>query len=322
MKQKLFDALLKKDEYYVGKYYAAIKTTGIFCKMDCGCKKPLYENTSFYKSIKECLEKGFRPCKVCRPLSWEFSQIITDDYTTIHQYISWLEKNPFPDKSYKEHPIASLENLTEIKKKFQEIIGISLGKYIRLRRVNYILENDTSDSKHPNKIFFNRLSTPIGEMVFCYFENKLNLLEFVDRKMLETELQFLKDKLQGFFVSTIGLEKSKFSDEVTKQIKEYFSSSRTWFSIKLDPLGTDFQKNVWNALIDIPYGKTISYKEQATYLKNPSAVRAVASANGKNMIAIIIPCHRVIGSDGKMAGYGGGVERKKYLINIEKNHAK
>jgi AraC family transcriptional regulator of adaptative response/methylated-DNA-[protein]-cysteine methyltransferase len=193
-----------------------------------------------------------------------------------------------------------------------------LGKYIRIKRVRHILENDIPNSKYTNKIFFSHLSTPIGEMVFCYFDNKLNLLEFVDRKMLETELQFLKDKLQGVFI----YKNSKFSDKVTKQIKEYFDGSRTSFSIKLDPIGTDFQKNVWNGLVNISYGKVISYKEQANYLKIPSAVRAVASANGKNMISIIIPCHRVIGSDGKMAGYGGGIERKKYLINIEKNNAK
>ncbi len=318
MKQKLFDALLRKDKSYVGKYYAAIKTTRIFCKMDCGCKKPLYDNTFFYKSIKECLEKGFRSCKMCRTFSWEFSQIITNDDVCIYEYISWLEKNKFPDKSYKKHPISSLENLTKIKQKFQKTIGISLGKYIRIKRVRHILENDIPNSKYTNKIFFSHLSTPIGEMVFCYFDNKLNLLEFVDRKMLETELQFLKDKLQGVFI----YKNSKFSDKVTKQIKEYFDGSRTSFSIKLDPIGTDFQKNVWNGLVNISYGKVISYKEQANYLKIPSAVRAVANANGKNMISIIIPCHRVIGSDGKMAGYGGGIERKKYLINIEKNNAK
>ncbi len=175
MKQKLFDALLRKDKSYVGKYYAAIKTTRIFCKMDCGCKKPLYDNTFFYKSIKECLEKGFRSCKMCRPFSWEFSQIITNDDAYIYEYISWLEKNKFPDKSYKKHPISSLENLTKIKQKFQKTIGISLGKYIRIKRVRHILENDIPDSKYTNKISFNHLSTPIGEMVFCYFDNKLNL---------------------------------------------------------------------------------------------------------------------------------------------------
>ncbi len=274
MKQKLFNTLLRKDESY----------------------------------------KGFRSCKVCHPPSWEFSQIMTNDDTYIYEYIAWLEKNQFPDKSYKKHPISSLENFKKIKQKFQKKIGISLEKYIRVKRVRSILENDISNSKYTNKIFFNHLSTPIGEMVFCYFGNKLNLLEFVDRKMLETELQFLKDKLKGFFV----YKKSKFSDEVTQQMQEYFSCSRTSFSIKLDPIGTDFQKNVWNSLINISYGKVISYKEQANYLKIPSAIRAVASANGKNMISIIIPCHRVIGSDGKMAGYSGGVERKKYLINIEK----
>lgn len=313
MKQELFDALLRKDRTYVGRYYAAIKTTGIFCKMDCHCKKPLYENTVFFKSIKMCVEEGFRPCKMCHPLSSEFSS-----KTCVYEYIRWLKKNQFPDKSYRKHPISSLENLTKIKKDFQKTIGFSLGKYIRIKRVNHILESDTSEQKHPNKIFFNRLLTPIGEIIFCYTDEQLHLLEFVDRRMLETELQLLKDKLKGFFVK----KQSKFSDKVVKQMTEYFDKSRTSFSIDLGLIGTDFQKNVWDCLIDIPHGKTMGYKEQAGHLNNPSAVRAVASANGKNMIAIIVPCYRVIGSDGKMAGYGGGIERKKYLINLEDGNAK
>ncbi|WXU00177.1 MAG: Methylated-DNA--protein-cysteine methyltransferase [Catillopecten margaritatus gill symbiont] len=259
------------------------------------------------------MEEGFRPCKMCRPLSSEF-----DNETYIYEYIRWLEKNQFPDKSYRKHPISSLEYLTKIKKDFQKAIGISLGKYIRIKRVNHILENDTSEQKHPNKIFFNRLLTPIGEMIFCYTDEQLHLLEFVDRRMLETELQLLKDKLKGFFVK----KQSKFSNKVLKQMEEYFDKSRTSFSIDLGLIGTDFQKNAWGALINIPHGTTMSYKEQADYLNNPSAVRAIASANGKNMIAIIVPCHRVIGSDGKMAGYGGGIERKKYLINLEGGNVK
>jgi hypothetical protein len=94
---------------------------------------------------------------MCRPFSWEFSQIITNDDVCIYEYISWLEKNKFPDKSYKKHPISSLENLTKIKQKFQKIIGISLGKYIRIKRVRHILENDIPNSKYTNKIFFSHL---------------------------------------------------------------------------------------------------------------------------------------------------------------------
>lgn len=310
LKQKLFNALIAKDEAYVGKYYATVKTTGIFCKMDCSCTKPLYENVEFVKSIKECLEQGFRSCKVCLPVSYQFSNNNTE---YICEYTEYIEKEEFPDKSYKEHPISSMENLVKIKKIFEKTIGLSLGKYIRLKRINYILNNDTSTKKMANKIFFNRINTPIGVMIFCFYKDKLILLEFSDRIMLETELQFLKDKLKGFFVYS----ESSFSEKVSKQMKEYFDKNRTSFSIELNTIGTDFQKKAWNALTKIPYGETISYKEQAENIKNPLASRAVGTANGNNMIAIIIPCHRVITSDGELGGYGGGIERKKYLLSLE-----
>jgi methylated-DNA-[protein]-cysteine S-methyltransferase len=101
------------------------------------------------------------------------------------------------------------------------------------------------------------------------------------------------------------------------QLQEYFAGDRESFSLKLNPQGTDFQKKVWSALLEIPYGKTHSYLELSQKLGDPKAIRAVAAANGKNPIWIIIPCHRVIGSDGSLTGYAGGLHRKKWLLNHE-----
>ncbi len=101
------------------------------------------------------------------------------------------------------------------------------------------------------------------------------------------------------------------------QLKEYFNCEREQFSIKLNPNGTDFQKRVWNELAKIPYGKTISYLELSKKLGDVKAIRAVANANGKNPVWIIIPCHRVIGTDGSLTGYAGGLHRKKWLIEHE-----
>lgn len=106
---------------------------------------------------------------------------------------------------------------------------------------------------------------------------------------------------------------------VVTQLKEYFNGERTEFTIKLSPKGTDFQKKVWNELLKIPYGKTVSYQQIANQLENPKVIRAAASANGKNPIPIIIPCHRVIGSDGSLTGYAGGLQRKKLLLELESN---
>lgn len=106
--------------------------------------------------------------------------------------------------------------------------------------------------------------------------------------------------------------------QVEKELSEYFSGKRKSFSIPLAPEGTDFQKQAWKALEKIPYGETRSYKEEALLAWNPKAIRAIGWANNKNPIVIIVPCHRVIGADGKLVGYGGGIERKKWLLEHEK----
>jgi methylated-DNA-[protein]-cysteine S-methyltransferase len=106
-------------------------------------------------------------------------------------------------------------------------------------------------------------------------------------------------------------------NQCKKQLNEYFSGKRKSFSLPLDSKGTDFQKSIWSALVDIPFGKTVSYGDIANVINNPKAVRAVGAANGKNPISIIVPCHRVIGSNGKLTGYAWGLERKSWLLNHE-----
>ena len=106
-------------------------------------------------------------------------------------------------------------------------------------------------------------------------------------------------------------------EDAVRQLEEYFKGERIQFSLILNPQGTDFQKRVWNALLDIPYGKTTSYLQLSKDLGDVKAIRAVANANGKNPIWIIVPCHRVIGSDGSLTGYTGGLHRKQWLLEHE-----
>lgn len=115
-------------------------------------------------------------------------------------------------------------------------------------------------------------------------------------------------------------EKTEFTDLVYKEIMEYLNGKRKSFDIKYEINGTEFQKKVWKELTNIPYGETRSYKEIAVAVGNPKASRAVGMANNKNPIAIIVPCHRVIGSDGKLVGYAGGLDMKKALLTLEKKH--
>src|SRR5690606_29111824 len=137
---------------------------------------------------------------------------------------------------------------------------------------------------------------------------------FTDRRMLETQLRRIARRLNCAFVPGSNAA----ADQARTELEEYFARQRTQFDVPLDARGTDFQERVWTALREIPFGETRSYGDQARMIGSPSAVRAVARANGDNRIAIIIPCHRVIGSNGTLTGYGGGIWRKRWLLHHEK----
>lgn len=157
--------------------------------------------------------------------------------------------------------------------------------------------------------------TKIGELVLGSFGEKLCLLDFRYRRMRQTVDNRIKSGLKAEFVEQDDdlIEKSK------KQLDEYLQGSRKEFDIPLLMVGTDFQKSVWNTLMKVPYGSTSTYLQLAKDIKNEKAVRAVASANGANSIGLIIPCHRIIGSNGELIGYGGGLPIKKRLLKLEKN---
>ena len=162
-----------------------------------------------------------------------------------------------------------------------------------------------------------KIETELGIMVAGAVDEGICLLEFSDRRMLNTEY---KD-LARYFKTSIEDGDNRHFRILKEQLKEYFEGSRKEFSVPLIAPGTDFQQAVWKELMKIPYGTTHSYQEQSVALGKPDSIRAVANANGMNRISIIIPCHRVIGSDGHLTGYGGGLKRKKWLLDHEKRHS-
>jgi AraC family transcriptional regulator of adaptative response/methylated-DNA-[protein]-cysteine methyltransferase len=162
------------------------------------------------------------------------------------------------------------------------------------------------------------LDTPLGPMLAIANEHALYLLEFVDRRGLEREVERLRQKAKLAIVP--GTTQAIRSIE--SELKEYFAGTLKQFKTPLFLFGTPFQLRVWEELQKIPYGETRSYSDIATEIKKPSAFRAVAMANGANQLAIVIPCHRVININGDMGGYGGGLARKEWLINLEKNGVK
>ncbi len=178
--------------------------------------------------------------------------------------------------------------------------------------------------KHPGKlkefmlhfnssIFKTDIKTPIGDMIACATDRGICLLEFQERSNVAKQL----NSVSSYFKKEVIPGHNLYLLKLQEQIDQFFSKKLENFSIPLDLAGTDFQKTVWNALLEIPFGNTISYLDLSKKLGDPKAIRAVANANAANKIAIIIPCHRVLGSDGSLTGYAGGLWRKKYLLELE-----
>jgi AraC family transcriptional regulator of adaptative response/methylated-DNA-[protein]-cysteine methyltransferase len=161
------------------------------------------------------------------------------------------------------------------------------------------------------------IDTPIGAMVTICDATQLHLLEFPERKGLAREVQ----RLFQFSKGQLGFGRFDFTDLVQAQLTEFFGGQRPKFDLPLALHGTDFSKTVWHALQDIPAGQTRSYAQLAQSIARPTAMRAVARANGANQIAIVVPCHRVIGADGTLTGYAGGLWRKQKLIELERAYA-
>jgi len=151
-------------------------------------------------------------------------------------------------------------------------------------------------------------------MFACATKEGLCLLEFTDRKMLETEFRFLSKSLNAIIVQG----RNEHLALLEKELREYFAGTRKTFSVPMLTVGSVFQNKVWQALQAVPYGETRSYQQQAAMITSPNAIRAVANANGMNKISILVPCHRVIGADGSLTGYGGGIWRKQWLLDMEK----
>jgi AraC family transcriptional regulator of adaptative response/methylated-DNA-[protein]-cysteine methyltransferase len=162
-----------------------------------------------------------------------------------------------------------------------------------------------------------RIETPLGTITAGATDGGICLVGWADGRHFEAHLRNLA-AAHGEPVTEPAAENNPHLLNLRAQLDEYFRGARRVFDLKLDPVGTPFQKRVWEGLRQIPYGQTVSYAAQAAALGIPRAVRAVAAANGKNKISIIVPCHRVVGSNGTLTGYAGGLDRKRRLIDIER----
>jgi AraC family transcriptional regulator of adaptative response/methylated-DNA-[protein]-cysteine methyltransferase len=335
----MYKAIVEKDTSFEGVFFTAVKTTGIFCRPSCTARKPKMENVEFLKTSKECILKGYRPCKVCHPL-----KSLRHTPTEFQQIMDELSENPtlkFKDYDLKLRGIEP----SQMRRWFLKNHGITFQAYQRMFRINSAFKKiqegervtyaafdagfeslsgfgdsfknifgvSPKNGKQHRVIDLKRIETPLGTMIACATNQGICLLEFSDRKMLETQLKTIAKLLNA----TIIQGNNPHFGTLEAELQAYFSGKRTVFTVPLHTPGTDFQNRVWTALQHIPFGQTKSYKEQAIVIGSPESVRAVANANGKNRISILIPCHRVIGSDGRLTGYGGGLWRKKYLLEHE-----
>ncbi|WP_073083129.1 bifunctional transcriptional activator/DNA repair enzyme AdaA [Chitinophaga jiangningensis] len=339
----MYKAIVEKDTSFEGQFFTAVKTTGIFCRPSCTARKPKIENIEFLKTAKECILKGYRACKVCNPLA-----SLNETPAIFQQVIDELSENPsikFKDYDLRQKGIEP----SQIRRWFLKNHGITFQAYQRMFRINSAfkkIQNGESVThtaydagfeslsgfgntfksvfgvspkrgKEQHIIDMTRIETPLGTMIACATKEGICLLEFTDRKMLETELKSIAKLLNA----TIVQGNNPHFELLQMQLGEYFKGERKEFSVPLHTPGTAFQQKVWKALQSIEYGQTRSYREQAITIDSPESVRAVANANGMNRVSLLIPCHRVIGSDGKLTGYGGGLWRKKYLLELEERNS-
>jgi AraC family transcriptional regulator of adaptative response/methylated-DNA-[protein]-cysteine methyltransferase len=336
----MYQALVNRDPSFEGIFFVGVRTTGIFCRPTCSAKKPARENVEFFPSPNEALLGGYRPCLRCQPM---------DPAGSAPELIERLrrEVEKAPDGRLTDKELAGLAiDPSTARRHFKRYYGMTFQAYHRARRMGLALRevrrgervedarngsgfgsesgfreaftkifgDPPTTAKQRDCLFAERLTTPLGTMLAVADDDGLRLLEFGDRRALERELPLLRERLGKSVVPG----EHRYLALTRAQLADYFAGRDLEFTVPLAPVGSPFQLRAWEILRSIPIGETRSYSWMAERLGDLGARRAVGRANGMNMMAIIIPCHRVIRADGTLCGYGGGLWRKKWLVEHEK----
>ena len=337
----MYAALCDRDAEFEGAFYFGVRTTGIFCRPTCPARKPKFHNIKFFRNSAEALQNGFRPCKRCRPIGCDGGQP------------AWLQKllknvELDPSRRWTDRDIRNLNcEPARVRRWFKQNHGMTFHAYLRTRRLGSAvgqIKNGTANvtdagflngyksasgfrdaiakcfgssptvaSRGLRPMMINRVLTPLGPMIAGAVEQKICLLEFANRTSPEAQFKGIERQ----FGRPLVPGESDLFLQVQSELEEYFDGSRRSFEFSLAIEGTPFQKSVWKALLEIPYGHTTNYETIARQIGRPGASRAVGRANGDNRLAVVIPCHRVIRSDGSISGYAGGVSRKRWLLEHE-----
>ena len=336
----LYDALLARDAAYEGRAYVGVTSTGVFCRLTCSARKPKRENCQFFDRIGACIEAGYRARKRCHPIA----PAAENDPVIAHLLCALADH---PARRWAESDIVALGlDPSTVRRAFKRHFGMTFLEMARLSRLRTgaatlpagarVIDAQLEagyDSPAAFRTAFSRwlglppgrfakdallradwIGTKLGVMIAVSDAHALHLLEFAERKALPAELKRLFAHAKG----NLGFGRFAPTDQVEAEMDAFLALRNDRFETRLVPLGTAFTKEVWRALREIPAGETRSYSDIARAIGRPDATRAVARANGANPIAIVIPCHRVLGADGALTGYGGGLWRKQALIELER----
>jgi AraC family transcriptional regulator of adaptative response/methylated-DNA-[protein]-cysteine methyltransferase len=339
----MYRALVERDRAFDGLFFVGVKTTGIFCRPTCPARKPKSENVVWFARSAEAERAGFRACKRCRPL----------DDAGAHP--TWAERvlREVIARARSQGARLSDQDLSAIgvapvnaRRYFKERFGMTFQAYQRSLRLGVAHESIASGASTTSvaldagfgsesgfrdaftKIFgappgrargsrticATLVSTPIGAFVAAALPGRVCMLDFVERRAILTQTAALR----RWFDDPIVPGTNAALEQLRSELEEYFAGERRRFDVPIALEGTPFQREVWNALLGIPYGETRSYEEIAREIGRPKAQRAVGKANGDNRIAIVIPCHRVVEKGGALRGYAGGVWRKQRLLELER----
>ncbi|KIX16765.1 bifunctional transcriptional activator/DNA repair enzyme AdaA [Paracoccus sp. 228] len=335
----LYAALLARDPGYDGRALVGVTSTGIFCRLSCPARKPRRDNCRWFADAAAARAAGFRPCLRCRPEGQVPPLVATLGAALAAD----------PARRWSEADLTALgHDPSTVRRLFRQHLGTSFLQLARAARLRAGLTTLTQggrmidaqldagfDSASGFRQAFARLfghaphqmrgaadlradwiDTPLGGMIAIADDDALHLLEFTDRKALPQGLRRLSVMAGG----RIGLGRTAVTDRAEAALARFFAGSDGRLDLPVRLRGTPFQTRVWQELQAIPAGRTRSYAQLAAAIGHPTAVRAVAAANGANRLALVVPCHRVIGTDGSMTGYAGGLWRKERLIALERGY--
>jgi AraC family transcriptional regulator of adaptative response/methylated-DNA-[protein]-cysteine methyltransferase len=335
-------AYLSRDAAYDGLFVLGVKTTGIFCRPTCPVRSPLPKNVEFFPSAAAAMFAGFRACKRCRPME------VANQPAWAAALLADVDRDPATRIREGDLRRRGVDPAT-VRRHFQRHYGMTFQAYSRARRLSNafrsirngmpldeaILTSGYESHSGFRDAFVQTLGctpgasadrpcvllswmpTPLGPMIASATDEGICLLEFSDRRMLEAQF----DTVGRWFKGPRVMGTNPHLERLRSELAGYFAGTLTSFTTPVVYPGTPFQQRVWKELLKVPYGQTRSYQDLATTLGDPAAVRAVGRANGMNRIAVLIPCHRIVNKNGDLGGYGGGLRRKQYLLDLERTIA-